>query len=266
MDGAVNSHTTVLIKIGGRAMEDETALVDLLRELAELFDNTDMRFLLVHGGGAEVSRISKIMGMEPVFKDGKRITSPEEMPVIEMVLSGSINKKIVRLANTCGLVAVGISGADASLFTASALSEDTRTGMIDFVNNSIVENLLSLGYFPVISPCSVDSHGNALNINADDAALALARSMSVDALVFISDIPGILKEDKVLTRLSASSVEKEIASGTISGGMIPKVRASVEALKSGVSHIVISNYINKGDFASLMEGKKGTTLSLEADL
>lgn len=260
MDSAVNSHTTVLIKIGGRAMEDEKALFMLLRELYELFDNTDMRFVLLHGGGAEVSRVSRSMGMEPVFRDGKRITSKEEMPVIEMVLSGYINKKIVRAANICGLKAVGISGADASLFTASAVASDTRTGVIDSVSSSIVENLLSLGYFPVISPCSVDSEGESLNVNADDAALALAVSMGVDALIFISDIPGIIKGDSVLSRLSSSAVEKEIKDGVITGGMIPKVRASLDALMAGVSHIVIGNYTDYGELAALIEGKKGTTL------
>ena len=180
------------------------------------------------------------------------------MDVVDMVLGGKMNKYIVRLFASKGLRAVGICGADGAVFTGTAVSQNSRTGRVTETNPELLELMTSGGYLPVISSVSMTADGTALNINADEAALAVASSIPVDDLIFISDIPGVLKDDELIHKLTPVTIEQEIDAGVISGGMIPKVESSVEALRKGVSMVIIGGYETKGDLAGLLEGWLGT--------
>ena len=251
---------TVLIKIGGRAAAAESSLKDLVREMVGLKNAYD--FILVHGGGAEVSRITKIFGIEPVFKDGIRMTSVPEMEIVDMVLAGKMNKSLVRMFVSLGMKAVGLSGSDGEFFTGSSIdpSAGSRTGRVERVNPEAALLLLRAGYLPVVASTSMDRAGGGLNINADEAALEIAQAIRADGLVFLSDIPGILKNGVVVKSLDEAAALREIDAGVISGGMIPKVKSSLEALHGGVKAVVIGEFTAYGDLALLLERKKGTTI------
>lgn len=248
----------VLIKIGGRAASDDKALAALASEMATL--KNDYNFIFVHGGGAEVTRISEIFGHSAVFENGVRKTTPAEMEVVDMVLGGKMNKYIVRLFASNGLNAVGISGADGAIFTGTAVGEDSRTGKVTKTEPKLLDLMTNNGFLPVISSVSMDKNGSALNINADEAALAVATSIPVDALIFISDIQGIMKDDQIIHQLTAVEIQQEIDAGVISGGMIPKAESSVEALRKGVNTVIIGGYNTGGDLTGLLTGSLGTSI------
>jgi acetylglutamate kinase len=249
----------VLIKIGGRAASDDKALAALAQEMNDL--KGENSFVFVHGGGAEVTKVSAVFGLEAVFEKGVRKTTPAEMDVVDMVLGGKMNKYIVRLFSSLGLNAVGISGCDGRIFTGIAVAEGSRTGQVTAADPALINLLADNGYLPVISSVSMDDKGSALNINADEAALAVASSIPADSLIFISDIPGILKNDAVIHKLSPAEIKDEIDAGVISGGMIPKVESSITALTKGVKTVIIGGYNNKGDLAKLLDGSLGTSIS-----
>ena len=249
---------TVLVKIGGRAAEKEERLAELCAEIAALSGR--YRLLLVHGGGAEVTAVSKKLGIDAVFRDGVRQTSPAEMDIVDMVLAGKVNKQLVRMLRTRGLDAVGLSGSDGGIFTGRALSEETRTGEVSRIDARLIDLLLANGFLPVISSSSMDDTGRGLNINADTAAFGLAARLAASALVFLSDIPGILRDGAVIPALTGAEAGELVAAGVISGGMIPKVTASVEALEKGVRSVIIGQYEEAGSLARLLEGNRGTRI------
>lgn len=251
----------ILIKSGGRAAEDSAALEALAAEMKNL--SGEFSFLFVHGGGAAVSAIQKVYGIEPVFRDGIRITSPKEMDLVDMGLAGLMNKKLVRIFSSCGLKPVGLSGADGNLFTGKSIGEQSRTGRIVSTDPSLTGLLMEKGYTPVVCSVSSDRNGVALNINADEAALALGVACGAESIIFISDIPGILDGGRLRPELSEKEITGLIGDGIISGGMIPKVRSSLEALKSGAGTVVIGDYRESGDLKGLLTGKKGTKICLK---
>ena len=246
------------IKIGGRVAADETVLELFIKELKNLQEQ--YHFVLIHGGGAEVSRVSKIFNIEPVFLDGVRVTRAEEMDLVDMVLAGKVNKQLVRQLYAGGVQAIGLSGVDGAIVVGEAVGPDTRTGKPVRVSPRLLSALLTENLIPVISPVSMDEHGLPLNINADEVTLAVASALPAGWLVFISDIPGILKGEKVIAGICPESTEKEIDAGVITGGMIPKVRACAEAIEHGVSYVVIGGYKQFGDLQSLLNGNSGTTI------
>jgi acetylglutamate kinase len=251
----------LLIKIGGRAAEREEDLSALASEMALL--SRENHLLLVHGGGAEVTALSKRLGMEAVFKDGVRQTSAEEMDVVDMVLAGRINKRLVRLLRVRGLNAVGLSGSDGGIFTGAPLDGApavTRTGDVTAIDARLLNLLMEGGYLPVLCSTSTDEQGRGLNINADTVAFRLAANLSAAALVFFSDIPGILSGGSVVQALSSAEARDLIARGVISGGMVPKVLASLDAMEHGVRKVIIGQYEGAGSLARLLEGKQGTRL------
>jgi len=249
---------TVLVKIGGKAAKKEERLAEMCAELSALSGR--YRMLLVHGGGAEVTAVSKKLGIDAVFRDGIRQTTPAEMDIVDMVLAGKINKQLVRMLRTRGLDAVGLSGADGGIFTGRALGDETRTGEISRIDSRLIDLLLENRFLPVISSSSMDDTGKGLNINADTAAFGLAVHLAAFALVFLSDIPGILRGGAVIPRLTSAEAESLVAAGVISGGMIPKVNASVEALKKGIGSVIIGQYDEAGSLAWLLEGSRGTRI------
>jgi acetylglutamate kinase len=252
----------VVIKIGGRSIEKSEALDSLIREIGVLSDN--YRFVLVHGGGTAVSGIQKKYGIEPVFDQGLRMTSSAEMDIVDMGLAGLMNTGLVRRCRSAGLDAVGLSGNDGGLFRAESIGswqgEKNRTGRIVRVDTRLVETLLGQGFFPVASSVAADSSGDGMNTNADDAGFALAAALKAEILLFISDIPGVMKEDAVIRRLSFGKAEGGITEGWISGGMIPKIRSSLTAIRDGVGSVVISDYNGAGDLALMINEEKGTKL------
>lgn len=251
----VHDTPLICIKTGGRAMEDPDVAAQFSAELQSLA--TDIRFVVVHGGGAAVTRISTRFGLETRFRDGIRLTSAQEMEVVDMVLAGAVNTALVR---SIGRRAVGLSGCDAGLFTGERISPDSHTGRVVATDTAIVESLTREGWVPVISSVSTTSDGTALNINADEAALAIARNVPAAKLIFMSDIPGILKNDEVIRRMTPSDTEAAIDQGVITGGMIPKVRASAGALEAGVGMVAIGRYQRTGDLASFIAGERGTSI------
>ena len=250
----------VVVKTGGKAASDAASMAALFREMQQLSEK--YAFILVHGGGAELSRISKIFNIEPVFKDGVRLTTPPEMEIADMVLAGKMNKELVRLGDKCGCRAVGLCGCDGNIFTGKAVSDVSHTGKVTDVDAGLLEMLLESGYLPVVSSVSMEKSGKALNINADEAALAVSQAMKAAKLFFISDIPGVLKDGNVISLLTKAQSEAEIASGVISGGMIPKVNSSVKALENGVGEISIGEYKVLGDLEKTIERKIGTSIVL----
>lgn len=250
----------IVIKIGGKAAEKLELVAGLAADIKNLNIEDGYKCLLVHGGGKEVSSLTKKFGIEPVFKDGIRMTSKDEMQYVDMVLAGKVNKQLVRTFQKAGLNAIGLSGCDGKVFTGISISKNNQTGNITDVDPELLKLLLSNNYFPVISSVSMDDKGNGLNINADSAALSIAESINAFALVFFSDIPGILKNGEVIPSLTPEGVIAEIESGTIVGGMIPKVQASVNALANGINEIVIGEFDRVGSLRELMKGNKGTTI------
>ena len=186
-----------VIKIGGELAGSAGELQELAADLA-----VERGWVLVHGGGAEVSQLARRFGVEPRFVDGVRQTSAEEMDYVDMALSGQINKRLVRLFQSAGLNAVGLSGSDGRIFTGRPVAPGSRTGDVAAVEPALLLSLLGGGWFPVLCSTSMGDDGLGLNINADSAALAVAAALRARTLVFLSDIPGVLKDGKVIERLT----------------------------------------------------------------
>jgi acetylglutamate kinase len=253
--------TTIVVKIGGRAAEDRESLGALCDELRDV--SREHRLVLVHGGGAEVTSVSHKFGIEPIFRDGVRQTSPEEMDIVDMVLAGRVNSQLVRMLRARGLDAVGLSGSDGGTFTGEPIGgrgTANRTGEVTHVDVRLPLLLLDAGFVPVLSSTSMDAEGNGLNINADTAAFRLAAHLGAAALVFLSDIPGVISDGSVVQALCAEEAKSLISRGVIKGGMVPKVTASFDAMDKGVKKVIIGQYESPGSLARLLEGKEGTRL------
>ncbi len=247
-----------VLKMGGRAASSRDTLLELIEELGMLKNSSS--FIFVHGGGAEVTKVSEVFGIKPIFRNGVRLTSEAEMDIVDMVLAGKMNKSLVRTFASRGIPAVGLSGVDGDLFLAQPIEEGSRTGRISKVNPEVLTLLLHHGYLPVVASVSRDSRGGGLNINADEAALELARALKASGLIYFSDIPGVLKGGTVLERIDQETARREIEGGAITGGMIPKVTSSLEAIKRGVGFVSIGEYRGKGDLEALISGRKGTKI------
>lgn len=253
----------ILIKTGGKVAVNGPELTSLIQEMKLLKD--EFNFVLVHGGGAEVTKASKIYGFETEFINGVRMTTVPEMEIVDGVLAGRVNKRLVRNFEALDVKAVGLSGNDGKIFTGITKDStiDNRTGMVTKTDPELLQLLLKANFIPIISSVSMEITGEPLNINADEAALAISESLKVDKVIFISDIPGILKNSEILHEMTPELIEKEIEAGVISGGMIPKVNASITAIKNGVHSVVISNYLVSGDLLKLIENKKGSIITLD---
>jgi acetylglutamate kinase len=224
-------------KIGGNEIDDARWLDRLARAVA-------MRatpLILVHGGGREVSELQRTLGAEPEWRDGLRVTTPEALRAVSMVLSGLVNKRLAALLLGAGVEAVGISGEDGALLVAEPArgGELGLTGEIRTVKPQLLLSLLESGYVPVVSPVSRGPQGGPLNVNADDAAAAVAAGVAAARFLLVSNIPGVLDGEAVLAQVGADAVEELIASGIASGGMAPKLRAAARAAAAGVADVRI---------------------------
>ena len=251
---------SVIVKLGGAAALHQHHVDALVADMRGIASGR----LLVHGGGAEVSSLSAALGLNPVFSNGIRMTSDAEMDVVEMVLSGTANKRLVRRFIAGGIPAVGISGADGGIVIGSRINDasgsPTRTAVVERVDTRLIDHLWNGGFMPIVSSPSTDPAGEAVNINADDVAFAIAEAVRAEALVFLSDVPGVLIEGEPLPVLTPAEVQQHLESGTITGGMIPKVRNALTAVSRGVKRVVIGAFEQKGDLARLLAGSTGTTI------
>lgn len=239
---------TILIKMGGSAMEDPELVANVMRDIVFL-EVAGINPIVVHGGGKAISAAMEKAGIEAKFINGQRYTSDEAIDIVSLVLSNEINPYLVRLIRDFGGKAVGIPGADIFLgekmkpLRADGQSVDLgRVGEVIGCQLAHMDTAHKAGIVPVISPLASElATGKPLNINADLAAAALAKELRVSKLVYLSDVPGLLRDPKDQTSLIRSinraEVDEHIANGSISGGMIPKVRSAVDALNAGVKKV-----------------------------
>jgi acetylglutamate kinase len=230
-----------VIKIGGNEIDQPAFLNGLCAVVAAMTPP----LVLVHGGGKEIAAALGHYGLEYEFVAGMRATGDAAMAVVEQVLSGAVNKRIVARLNAAGVAAIGISGVDLGLMETVPLRPEGRdlgrVGEVVKVRAEVLHALLVQGWLPVVSPISVDrTDRRPTNVNADSAALAVAQALEADELVFVSNVPGVLVDGAVVPEMDAAAVEREIVRGVISGGMVPKVRAATGAL-SAVRAVRITN-------------------------
>ncbi|WP_187646799.1 acetylglutamate kinase [Nitrosophilus labii] len=233
-----------VIKYGGSA-QTEQKLKEKFAEDILLMYLVGIKPVIVHGGGKKITSILDRLQIPTKFIDGQRVTTPEIMEIVEMVLSGDINKEIVSLLNNHGAKAIGISGKDAHFITARPKDFEKfgYTGVIEHIDPAVVYNLLNEKFVPVIAPIAASnklSHPG-YNINADLAASKIAVALKAKKVIFLTDTPGVLDKDKnLISTLDKVSIEKLKNDGTIAGGMIPKVDACLEAVEGGVekAHII----------------------------
>lgn len=240
-------------------MDDETALAGLCAALAGL-RRGGSPLVLVHGGGKDINRHLAWLNEEPVFKDGLRVTGPAALKVVEMTLSGYVNKKLVGLLNAGGAAAAGLSGVDGPTFLCEPLAADLgHVGRIVEVRTGLVATLLAGGFLPVVSPISVDRAQSHYNVNADDAASALAAGLKAAKLVFVSDVEGVRDAGgSRLPSLDGPAIEALIRDGVASGGMIPKLRSCLAAVGQGIGQVDICKWTDARSFAGQIEGSKNT--------
>jgi len=230
----------VVVKYGGNAMEDP-ALAQLFAQDVVLMRSVGMRPVVVHGGGPQIGDLMNRLGKVPEFREGLRVTDAETLDIARMVLVGKVNRDIVSEVNVHGPLAVGLSGEDAGLITASRRSPELGfVGDVEAVNASILERLLSEELIPVVATIGSDLEGQAYNINADTAAGAIAEALSAEKLVYLTNVEGLLEDvddpGSVVSQLSADELESMIDDGVLTEGMIPKARSCLRAVRRGVGH------------------------------
>jgi acetylglutamate kinase len=230
---------TVVIKYGGSAMEDP-ALADLFAQDVVLMRLVGMNPVVVHGGGPQISELMRRLGKEPEFVDGLRVTDAETVDIVRMALVGKVNREIVASVNRHGSYAVGLSGEDAGLITVGA--RDERLGFVGDVRRidpSIVTRLIREELIPVVATVGVDEGGQAYNVNADTVAGAIAEALTAEKLVYLTNVTGLYRdladEGSLVSRIDAVGLAQLVDDGTVSEGMIPKLRSCLDALKGGVA-------------------------------
>lgn len=222
-------------KVGGPALEDEALVAPLAEEVRRRG-----RALLVHGGGRHVDRMLQSLGIESRFVGGRRETSPAAMEVVEMVLSGVMNKGLAAGLTQAGVPAVGISGRDGGLIRARLEPGLGRVGTPETTDVRVLQALWERGLLPVVSPVSSGPSGEPVNVNADEAALGLARALQAESLVYLSDVDGVKVGGAAVASLTADEAKRRIEDGTIAGGMALKVRVALEAAAAGIPEVVIA--------------------------
>jgi acetylglutamate kinase len=244
---------TIVVKYGGHAMTEDHLAAEFGRDIA-LLKQVGINPVIIHGGGPQINAMLSRLEIKSHFVDGLRITDAAMVEVVEMVLSGSVNKQIAGLINRAGALAVGISGKDGGLIRAKKLARTTRdpgsniesvldlgfVGEPAHIDTRVIHALTGAGLIPVIAPVGVGENGETYNINADTAAGAIAGALNANRLLMLTDVPGVLDKSKtLLSDLSVSKIHALIADGTISAGMIPKVLTCIEAVKQGVKGATI---------------------------
>ena len=235
----------IVVKYGGSAMLDEELKKRVIQDVT-LLKLVGFKPIIVHGGGKEINHMLNRLGIESQFKNGLRVTDAETMEVAEMVL-GKVNKSLVQLVESLGVRAIGVSGKDGALLKVKkkyANGEDIGfVGEVTEVNGKVLLDLIENDYIPIVCPVGLDDEFNTYNINADDAACAIAQAMQVEKLAFLTDIEGVYKDPKdpetLISELPISEAEQLMAEGYIGGGMLPKLQNCIDAINSGVSRVHI---------------------------
>ncbi len=233
---------TILVKLGGAALQDSQLVTELCADFA-LIRAVGVKLVLVHGGGPSINEELTAHGITWEFVEGQRVTTPEMMDVVEQVLCGGVNRRIVRTLNHAGVAAVGISGADSRMLQCKQADPKLgQVGAIERVDPTIIQKLLSDGYVPVIAPVGFGRGGEALNVNADWAASRIAQALGIQKVIYLTDQNGILSAEKrLLSELDAGDLELLIEQGVVQGGMLAKARTMIDALKNGVADIHVLN-------------------------
>ena len=250
----------VVVKYGGNAIAGHA--VDSGDELARfaedivLMRTVGMRPVVVHGGGPQIGAMMQRLGKKPEFRDGLRVTDAETLDIARMVLVGKVNREIVAAINVHAPLAVGLSGEDAGLITASARSPELGfVGDVEAVNTTILDRLLAQELIPVVATIGTDETGQAYNINADTAAGAIAEAVGAEKLVYLTNVEGLRRDvadhDSLIHTLSVEELEKLVADGTLEGGMIPKAASCARAVRAGVAR------------AHILDGRRPHALLLE---
>ena len=240
------SGKTVVVKYGGSAMLNDELKKSVLQDIV-LMKLVGMSPVIVHGGGPEINKMLKQINKQSEFINGLRVTDEETMEIVEMVLSGKVNKDIVTNIQTQGFDAVGISGKDGNILKAQKKLINGQDagfiGEIVEVNTNLIKILIQNDFIPVIAPTAMGEDGNTYNINADYAASAIAGALEAEKLVFLTDIAGVLRNindsNSIISSMTVSEAKKLIKEGIISGGMIPKVECCIEGVEKGVKTVHI---------------------------
>ena len=235
----------IVVKYGGSAMVDEELKKNVIQDVT-LLKLVGFKPIIVHGGGKEISKWVGKVGMEPEFVNGLRKTDAATMEIAEMVL-GKVNKSLVQMVESLGVNAIGISGKDGGLLKVDKKLSNGQdigfVGDVKEVNPKILYDLLEKDFLPIVCPVGMDAEFNTYNINADDAACAIARAVKAEKLAFLTDIEGVYKDpedkDTLISELPVSDARKLIEDGYIGGGMLPKLNNCIDAIENGVSRVHI---------------------------
>ncbi|SPJ34142.1 acetylglutamate kinase [Kushneria phyllosphaerae] len=247
------SGKTVVIKYGGNAMTEDNLIHSFARDVV-LLKEVGLNPIVVHGGGPQIGQLLERLNIESRFVDGMRVTDSETMDVVEMVLGGLVNKSIVNLINGAGGKAIGLTGKDNAQIrarklsvqrknadmTASEIIDIGHVGEVEHISTDLIEMLSEADYIPVIAPIGVDAQGHSYNINADLVAGRVAEALGAEKLMLLTNVAGLMNQQgEVMTGLTTEQVDQLIEDGVIYGGMLPKIRCALEAVKNGVNSSVI---------------------------
>ncbi|ART63739.1 acetylglutamate kinase [Kushneria marisflavi] len=247
------SGKTVVIKYGGNAMTEDNLIHSFARDVV-LLKEVGLNPIVVHGGGPQIGQLLERLNIESRFVDGMRVTDSETMDVVEMVLGGLVNKSIVNLINGAGGKAIGLTGKDNAQIrarklsvqrkradmTASEIIDIGHVGEVEHISTDLIEMLSEADYIPVLAPIGVDAAGHSYNINADLVAGRVAEALGAEKLMLLTNVAGLMNQQgEVMTGLTTEQVDQLIEDGVIYGGMLPKIRCALEAVKNGVNSSVI---------------------------
>ncbi|GAA3911207.1 acetylglutamate kinase [Halomonas cibimaris] len=248
------SGKTVVVKYGGNAMTEDHLIDSFARNIV-LMKEVGINPVVVHGGGPQIGELLGKLNIESRFVNGMRVTDAETMDVVEMVLGGLVNKSIVNLINQCGGKAIGVTGKDGAQIrarqlhveqqnpehTASEIIDIGHVGDVEAISTDLIEMLAARDFIPVIAPIGVDGSGKSYNINADLVAGKVAEALAAEKLMLLTNVAGLMNDSgEVLTGLTTAQVDALIDNGTVHGGMLPKIRCALDAVKGGVqsAHII----------------------------
>ena len=236
---------TIVIKYGGAAMVDPKLRADVMSDIV-LLKTAGVNPVIVHGGGKDISKAMEEAGIPVEFKDGQRVTSDAGMEIVRTILAGKVNQELVRALNEHGNIAVGVSGIDGGVIIAEpASSELGRVGRIKRINGTLVQDLIDADYSPVIASVAIGNDGGYCNVNADVVAGQIAAATGATKILFLTDVDGLYLDfddkDTLVSQLTLEEARELVESGTLSSGMIPKLKSCVEALDGGVQSAYIIN-------------------------
>jgi acetylglutamate kinase len=270
------ANKVVVVKYGGNALAgaSEADALALFAEDIVLMRLVGLKPVVVHGGGPQISALMTRLGKTTEFRDGLRVTDAETVDIARMVLSGQVNPQIVAAINVHGRFAVGVSGEDATLITASAKDPELGfVGDVEKINPGILQRLLDDEFVPVVATIGVDASGQAYNINADTVAGAIAEALGAEKLVYLTDIEGLRRTvtdaESLIRQTTPDELDQLMNDGTIAGGMIPKVESCVHAVRNGVKrahildgripHVLLLELFTDSGIGTMVEAKKFTT-------